>query len=318
VPKGVKKKPLNGEMTFYESIKRLKMYFLSIYKNNDLIMSKDISALKAISIGRYHLNNIPLQDPGVSRFHAAIFRDNEDDYFIQDLGSRNKTYVNKKRMDYGVIKDGDRIGIGNYILILEKLSDKSKPKKSSCVFIDEITNDEAKTIYMPVSIQNGEVQQLKDDAERLLLLYKLSRLANTDLDIEESLQLIVAELSNAFHPDKIIIALLEENGTKLNCLARFPEQGKDLKMSQTMIRYLLDNKQPIVTHDAISDERFKKEGYLAESILELQITSAICVPLKWGEEIRLSLKKKSTSRIYLIWEMPSLGLVLLQRTSSRL
>jgi len=46
-----------------------------------------------VMIGRAPLNDVVLEQPGVSRQHAGIRGDSEG-YWVADLGSRNGTYVN--------------------------------------------------------------------------------------------------------------------------------------------------------------------------------------------------------------------------------
>ena len=77
-------------------------------KNNQVIM---ITGL--ITIGRKEGNTIVLKDPYISSHHARIYKD-ESEYIIEDLGSRNGTYlngnpiVNRAFLDVGdIIKLGD-------------------------------------------------------------------------------------------------------------------------------------------------------------------------------------------------------------------
>jgi len=288
-----------------------------VYQGNNSITAKDITHLKAISIGRNDLNDIPLSDPSVSRFHAAIFRDDEGNCFLQDLGSRNNTYVNKKRRDYGTLNEGDSIEIGDYPLVLTKQIDKSQVKKAKIAPYDQGTDDEAKTIFSPLSPQRKEIGRLKYDAKRLLLLYQLSRLANLNEDTEDALQLIIEELAEAFHPGRIFIALLEQEGASLTCLARFPKEESEIKISRNMIRYLLKEKQTLITNDAITDERLKKDGSPARSILEMQVKSAICLPLQWDKEIKgiLYMDSSKEKRVFTEEDASLLSLVAIDISS---
>jgi pSer/pThr/pTyr-binding forkhead associated (FHA) protein len=51
----------------------------------------------------------------VSRNHALIVR-RGDGLFIDDLGSLNGTYVNRRRIESHKLDDGDEIQIGKYKL----------------------------------------------------------------------------------------------------------------------------------------------------------------------------------------------------------
>jgi pSer/pThr/pTyr-binding forkhead associated (FHA) protein len=68
-----------------------------------------------MSIGRTPDAAVFLDDVTVSRNHALIVH-REDGYYIDDLGSLNGTYVNRRRIESHRLEDGDEIQIGKYKL----------------------------------------------------------------------------------------------------------------------------------------------------------------------------------------------------------
>ncbi len=73
-----------------------------------------------MSIGRTPDAPIFLDDVTVSRNHALLVRRN-DGLYIDDLGSLNGTYVNRKRIESHLLVDGDEIQIGKFkISFLER------------------------------------------------------------------------------------------------------------------------------------------------------------------------------------------------------
>ncbi|HKO55410.1 MAG TPA: DUF4388 domain-containing protein [Thermoanaerobaculia bacterium] len=62
-------------------------------------------------VGRQRDNAIKLNDLGVSGRHARIFRGPEG-YIIEDLKSRNGTWLNGARVFHAVLKHGDRLRLG--------------------------------------------------------------------------------------------------------------------------------------------------------------------------------------------------------------
>ncbi|KAF0241434.1 MAG: FHA domain-containing [Planctomycetota bacterium] len=66
-------------------------------------------------IGRDAECGIVLEDVDVSRHHASIEL-REEAYILKDLGSRNGTTVNDRRVTEAPLQSGDRIGIGRGIL----------------------------------------------------------------------------------------------------------------------------------------------------------------------------------------------------------
>jgi hypothetical protein len=68
-----------------------------------------------MSIGRTPDAAIFLDDVTVSRNHALLVRRREGLY-IDDLGSLNGTYVNRKRIESHLLADGDEIQVGKFKL----------------------------------------------------------------------------------------------------------------------------------------------------------------------------------------------------------
>ena len=68
-----------------------------------------------LSLGRLPDSDIPLTDPGASRRHAEIRRENGE-WVIADMGSTNGTMVNEHAVGERALHDGDRITIGRTVL----------------------------------------------------------------------------------------------------------------------------------------------------------------------------------------------------------
>jgi len=68
-----------------------------------------------MTIGRRPDSDVFLDDVTVSRDHALLVRRGEE-YFLDDLGSLNGTYVNRHRIESERLADGDELQIGKYKL----------------------------------------------------------------------------------------------------------------------------------------------------------------------------------------------------------
>ena len=68
-----------------------------------------------LSIGRRPESDIFLDDVTVSRDHALLVRRGSD-YWLDDCGSLNGTYVNRQRVESHRLADGDELQIGKYKL----------------------------------------------------------------------------------------------------------------------------------------------------------------------------------------------------------
>ena len=68
-----------------------------------------------LTVGRRPDSDIFLDDVTVSRDHAIIVRRGSD-FYLDDCGSLNGTYVNRRRTESHRLTDGDELQIGKYKL----------------------------------------------------------------------------------------------------------------------------------------------------------------------------------------------------------
>ena len=68
-----------------------------------------------MTIGRSPEAEVFLDDVTVSRNHALLVR-RRDGVYIDDLGSLNGTYVNRRRIESHKLQDGDELQVGKYKL----------------------------------------------------------------------------------------------------------------------------------------------------------------------------------------------------------
>jgi hypothetical protein len=68
-----------------------------------------------MSIGRRPDSEVFLDDVTVSRDHALLIRRGED-WYLDDCGSLNGTYVNRSRIESHHLEEGDEVQVGKYKL----------------------------------------------------------------------------------------------------------------------------------------------------------------------------------------------------------
>jgi two-component system cell cycle response regulator len=74
------------------------------------------------SIGRHATNRLPIDDDSISRFHARFVCE-DGEYYVEDLGSRNGTFIQGKRVTRAVIKDDDWVQLGARVAFRFTLTD---------------------------------------------------------------------------------------------------------------------------------------------------------------------------------------------------
>ena len=76
-------------------------------------------AKRQLTIGRDTSNDVVLQDPNVSRFHAEVARLDDGRVAIRDLASRNGTRVDGELVRTALLEPGSEVGIGPYRLVFD-------------------------------------------------------------------------------------------------------------------------------------------------------------------------------------------------------
>ncbi|UII81653.1 ATP-binding cassette domain-containing protein [Flagellimonas sp. CMM7] len=82
-----------------------------------------------LNVGRLSSNDIVFDDPTVTRVHARISVEDKK-YYVEDLGSKNKTYINGREVTGKVVlKDSDVVTISSYMInLIEGYKDLRKEK----------------------------------------------------------------------------------------------------------------------------------------------------------------------------------------------
>jgi pSer/pThr/pTyr-binding forkhead associated (FHA) protein len=72
-----------------------------------------------ITIGRLPENKICISNMGISRRHAKLEKDGNNNFTLTDFSSLNGTFVNNKKVSKALISRGDTITIGKYTIVFE-------------------------------------------------------------------------------------------------------------------------------------------------------------------------------------------------------
>ena len=263
-----------------------------------------------VTIGRHHNNDVQIEDPRVSRHHAAIFRDDEGGYVLRDLGSKNHTKLNDRVVHRAPLSEGDRIRIGD--AVLQYKEQKAAPKKRGRVRVarsgreregrsggevDSTTHISTliTRVESIIDILPGEAD-LEASHRRLVKLYQVGKTISSILDTHELLERILHIASDAVRAERGFIALLDPKTEALTyeaVLGVDPEgeaPGDTIEMSRVIVHRVLDENQSLLVEDCRSDEHFRSLSRPGAPT----ISTLLCVPLRE--------------------KMPSLGLLYLDST----
>ncbi|MCA8962048.1 MAG: FHA domain-containing protein [Planctomycetes bacterium] len=213
-------------------------------------------------IGR-ETDDLLVDDQGVSRQHAAVLRMGEL-YLLRDLDSRNGVFVNEERADEWILRAGDRVQIGNTVLVFEDRF--ARPGESRVIeFAD--TDGPSESIAPPA---DGE-------RDRLRVLYRISKILGRGQSFDETMNKVARSMAVALDAEHVYLFAFEPTpDAEFTLLAGFDRTPiADLAVSRTILVRVRDEGRSILSSDAMLDSRFSG----SKSIAIQKIKSLLCVPL---------------------------------------
>jgi transcriptional regulator with GAF, ATPase, and Fis domain len=242
-----------------------------------------------VSIGRDPSNEISLLDSLVSRRHCVI-RKESGTFRLQDLESRNSTFVSGVPVMDRVLVPGDQIRVGNSILIFQGAESGSLPHSAS-LSLDATPAPGAATVVLrkedALYLRPPTREQLPNTPKTvrdLKVLLDFSRALNSVQGLAP-LQERVLEAILAIAPaDQAAILLTEDGTTGFSSV-----QGKDRRLgenqpihaSQTILNRVLEERLAVLTSDVQSDETYRD----ADSLLQRRVHSVLAVPLEAQDKV---------------------------------
>jgi phosphoserine phosphatase RsbU/P len=221
----------------------------------------------------------------VSREHARITAQNGT-FYIEDLKSRNHTFVNSKEVGGRVpLKADDRIKICDFLFqFRDERVQKPGPlpdwmKKGAAPEEDEAGG----TTTIEATQETGSVQNFLDIApsDRLRALLEISTNLSKTLDLEPLLNQLADTLFAVFkHADRCFVLLLDDAGRPIPKVMKSRRATlDDTRFSRTIVRKTVESLKSYLSEDASSDANLGP----AASIAEFKIRSVMCVPLAPSE-----------------------------------
>ena len=109
--------------------------FIARFKIKDAARERKLSFHQdtRLSIGRTGSNDLILDDVSVSKIHASLVSDRDDNLSLADTGSTNGTFINDTRIAYGKavkLVGGDRVKFGSIEVVFERVEDASALAKT--------------------------------------------------------------------------------------------------------------------------------------------------------------------------------------------
>jgi serine phosphatase RsbU (regulator of sigma subunit)/pSer/pThr/pTyr-binding forkhead associated (FHA) protein len=216
----------------------------------------------------------------VSRKHAHIVR-HGGKFFIEDLQSRNGTYVNHQAITARTpLKNNDRIRICDFLATFYESAFPPLPADLRKEEEPEAEEAEGSTTVEASISHSSHLVLETQPAEKLKALLEISSNLSKILQLDALLPKIVDSLFQVFKQADRCFIIQTEDGTNQKLIpkvikTRRPQDEANARFSRSIVRQCLETTQAFLSDDASADKRIP----LSQSVLDFRIRSVMCAPL---------------------------------------
>jgi serine phosphatase RsbU (regulator of sigma subunit) len=271
------------------------MFFLSANNGPQAGMKYDLTKDKCV-LGRHPDCDIVVEVGAVSRQHAQVLKDGSS-YFVEDLGSRNGTFLNEepgKIEGRRALKPGDQIRVCEVTFTFQTSAAQTplpgafgaSPTSAvesaglGAVLVDDESQGASSTIMsrLDVSSSSRGLNVSASPEIKLAALIEITQNLGKALQLDDVLPNILKSLFKIFvQADRGFVVLRSDDGKLIPRWTRVrrEDQGDTIRISRTIVRHVMETKQAILSADAANDKLFE----MSQSIADFRIRSMMCAPL---------------------------------------
>ncbi len=251
--------------------------------------TKEIALADQNTIGRQPNSAVQLFDPRASGRHAYLLWD-DGEWKLRDLGSSNGTFVNGERIETTILKDGDEVQFGTSTLLFSTAALHAGVAAAQVSFntdtadplIHSRVDGRGHETFLPVE-QIPDVEQLKQDYEKLRIASELNQAIGLEADVDVLLGRILDEVFKLLPADRGVILLIDPTTHKLEARAtkKRRDDQEEIVLSNTVINEVFGSGAAVLTSDATIDSRFSG----AHSVMASGMRSTMCVPMIYRSQL---------------------------------
>jgi putative nucleotidyltransferase with HDIG domain len=248
-----------------------------------------------LTLGRTSQSDVQIDDPSVSRRHCEISLD-EGILHIKDLGSANGTFINERAITEADARAGDEIRLGGAILDVRDPDHVASEDDSAAVTVGESTVESVIQRRIepshvdwltpsPDGVTAPEASLLKHMQRHLSTLHRISEELAAARDINRITDATLQMILRVLPADRSAVLLRREGApsgeTEVLAARTRVQSGRRFAVSRTLIADVIARGVSVFAHDASSDERFSS----GDSIIQQQVRSVMCVPLRTTDQV---------------------------------
>ncbi len=235
-----------------------------------------------ISIGREPSNLISLLDPLVSRRHCVVRRDGPD-VRVEDLDSRNSTFVNGVPVKERVLVHGDQVRVGNSIFVFHGSHDETA--HTSSLRVDDSATPGGPTVILrkenAVYLQASQagLPSSARTVRDLNVLLNFSRTLSSVGDVATLQQKVLDAVFEVAPADRAAVLLVEQGSEEFSSvLGRYRNAGPEqpIQASQTILNEVMRENVAVLSNNVIEDETYRA----ADSLASPNVRSVLAAPME--------------------------------------
>ena len=262
------------------------MAYLDALTGSALGKRYELDRLETI-LGRHPECHVVLDSGAVSRQHAKIVRD-ANRYLLEDLKSRNGTFINGRLISEPTsLQDADVIRICDLELSFHSdlepsnFSELNRDGSSMGVLIfDDAGEVPSHSVTAKIEVRGGiHGSHVGATPEvKLTAMIEIMQALGKAVSIDAVLPKVLDSLFRIFiQADRGFIILKDSQGNLQPrwVKTRRPDQEEMVRVSRTILKQVMEEKEAIISLDAGSDERFQ----MSQSVTDFRIRSMIVAPL---------------------------------------
>ncbi len=242
----------------------------------------------SVILGRHPDCDIVLEAGAVSRQHARILRI-QDDYFLEDLRSRNGTFLNDQRIEgQRKLAENDAVKICDLVFAFHQGSPASVARAlaeqeggGAVEMVDDGGNTVSSTIRSRLDVTSGaSALRLSANPEvKLKALLEIGKNLGGTVGLGDLLPKLLDNLFTIFpQADRGFIVIKDTaTGRLVPKAVKHRREGSDegIRISRTVVNGVIATREAVLSADAATDQRFD----MSESVVDFQIHSMMCAPL---------------------------------------
>jgi sigma-B regulation protein RsbU (phosphoserine phosphatase) len=232
-----------------------------------------------VTLGRSPNNDIQIPDSYCSNTHAILIRES-DRFFVQDNHSKNGVYVNSRKIQMKTeLNAGDEMLIGSTQIRFKKKF------QTQIEFTDEFSTASKIDTILPVSdiLNDSELGTAGPTRFRDHIIGRVAKALMLNAEMPQLLEHIMDLMNRSIPMDRAVLLLQEGEPSRLvekvsrvkNKISSRPK----IQVSQSIISRAIDQQSSLLISNVSTDPKVGTQ----DSVIRLNIQSAMCVPL-WNNE----------------------------------